>query len=158
MTFVVLLLWAADPTVAFTVEDGFVTALVKRDGQPVAGAIIKVYDGGSGPPLVEGETGDDGRGTFVIPNNAGLVGVTIQGKECDLIPVKVHGNTLTPSRVSLTFGTRPCCQVGKKSDAPTPEPTTPPYLMYGLVALGVVVMTLTAVLVARSSPPAPPPA
>jgi hypothetical protein len=84
--------------------------------------------------------------------------VTIQGKECDLIPAKVHGNTLTPARVSLTFGTRPCCQVAKKTDPKSPEPITPPYLMYGLVALGVVVMALTAVLVARGGPPSPPPA
>jgi hypothetical protein len=155
-----LLVWmtlAADPTVAFTVEDGFVTARVKRDGQPIVGAILKVYDGGSGPPLVEGETGDDGQGLFVLPNNAGLVGITIDGKECDLIPLKVDGNSITPPRVLLTFGTRPCCIVVTKADKEGPEATMPPYLLYALLGLGVVVMTLTAILVSRGDPPTPNP-
>ncbi|MFQ3594154.1 MAG: hypothetical protein SNJ82_13325, partial [Gemmataceae bacterium] len=103
MTFLLLLIAVTDcenptPTVSFTVEEGLVTAVVQRDDQPIAGALIKVYDGSSGPPLVEGETDDGGRGVFIIPNQAGLVGITIAGKECDLIPVKVVGNSLTPPR------------------------------------------------------------
>ena len=160
MLYFLLWLAAADPTVAFTLQEGFVTVLVQKDGQPVAGAILKVYDGSTGPPLVEGETDDQGRGVFVLPNPTGLIGITIQGKECDLIPVKLAGDTLTPARVSLTFGTRPCCQVGNKADRAvhTDAPLTPPYLIYATLALAVVVMAVTAVLVARSGPPpsAPP--
>lgn len=106
----ILLALAAPPllTAEMALDDGFVTLRLTRGGLPVAKADIKVYTGGEAP-TVTGEL-EEGSGTFPMVGKACLLGITVDGKECDLIPLEAHGKHLSPSRVSLTFGTRPCCQ------------------------------------------------
>ena len=131
----------------FTVSDGvFVEAKVTKDGRPLTGALIRVYDGGSGPPLADGET-VDGVGVFPLTGNAGLVGITVEGKECDLIPLKIDGGAASPPRVLLTFGTRPCCVAAKKDESPPVRPV--PYALYAVLAASVLLAAATVVLMTR---------
>ena len=109
MAIFLLLLLAAPqraPEAAFAIDEaGFLTLKLTRDGKPVEGT-AKVYEG----PPGEGET--VGGSTLVSqlkPGEACLLGITIAGKECDLIALERHGGEARPARVSLTFGTRPCC-------------------------------------------------
>jgi hypothetical protein len=110
MSVVLLLALATGPTVSFEYEkSGWVITKVMKDGKPAGTCLIKVYSGGTLPPLIDGET-EDGQGQFPFrEGNSGLVGITIDGKECDLIPLSVKDGEAFPPRVLMTFGTRPCC-------------------------------------------------
>lgn len=155
MTLVLLLALAAGPTAEFRFEDGFIVAKVMKEGRPAGTCLIRVYTGGTSPPLVEGET-EDGVGTFPLGGSSGLVGITIDRKECDLIPLSVKDGEVSPSRVLLTFGTRPCCVAAKKDEksAPTAAPARPlPYLFYGVLGGSVMLAVATVVLMMRGGPP-----
>jgi hypothetical protein len=119
MFFALLLfsLAAPAPEASFTLDEDDVVMRLSR-GNP---AKVLVYAQGY---LADGETDEQGRGRFPMPpqTNKFWVGIKIAGKECDLIPLERHGNKLTPARVSLTFGTRPCCKVPAK---PRPDQTAP---------------------------------
>ncbi len=132
------LILAAPPALvaSFTHDDGFVVLHLKRGNVPVATAAIKIYGGGEAP-LATGEL-EDGSGTFPMPRGgACLVGITIDGKECDLITLERHGEAVTPARVSLTFGTRPCCRAaaGPRKDVPTAD-DAPRRADTGMILLG----------------------
>jgi hypothetical protein len=149
MSVVLLLALATGPTASFEYEKGgWIITRVMKDGKPAGTCEIKVYSGGTSPPLVNGET-EDGVGHIPpLPGNAGLVGITIDGKECDLIPLSVKDGEVSPPRVLLTFGTRPCC-VGatKKPEEPAPPAARqlPPlfyFFLGGSVLLGVAALVL----------------
>jgi hypothetical protein len=107
------------PRAEFAVEDGWLKLTV-RQGGPVAGALIKAYDR-AGTAVAEGETGDEGTGTFPAPRgHVCWVGITVGGKECDLVELHL-GKAVTPSRVLLTFGTRPCCKPPERRVGPPEE-------------------------------------
>ncbi|NBO91085.1 MAG: hypothetical protein EBV06_02025 [Planctomycetia bacterium] len=149
MSVLLLLILANGPTASFTFEDGFVIARVTKDGRPAGVCQIKVYNGTSSPPLVEGET-EGGVGTFPLGGKAGLVGITIDGKECDLIPLQVTGKEISPSRVLLTFGSRPCCIVAKKEkETPIPTDQTNEYLTYGILAGSVMLIVSISMAMMR---------
>jgi len=147
MSVVLLLALATGPTMtaSFRFEDGFIVTKVMKDARPAGTCLIKVYNGSTSPPLVEGET-EDGAGTFPLGGNSGLVGITIDGKECDLIPLSVKDGEVFPPRVLMTFGTRPCCVGAKKPEEPAPPARQLPPLFYlflgGSVLLGVAALVL----------------
>jgi hypothetical protein len=146
MSVVLLLALATGTTTAsFRFEDGFIVTKVMKDGKPAGTCVIKVYNGSTSPPLVEGET-ENGDGTFPLGGKSGLVGITIDGKECDLIPLSVKDGEVSPPRVLLTFGTRPCCVGAKKPEEPAaPARQLPPvfyFFLGGSVLLGVAALVV----------------
>lgn len=133
------------PEVTFVVDDDDVVMHLSR-GNP---ARVKVY--APGVPL-EGETDEkSGRGRLFLPKVGRFwVGITIAGKECDLIPLERDGDKLTPERVLLTFGSRPCCKVPARPRPDQAAPEEPEeeadWLLAGL-ALGGGACVLAALLV-----------
>src|SRR5262245_14672533 len=110
-TLLLLCCIAPPPEASFALDDGDVVIRLSR-GNP---AEIKVYAPG---PVADGETDEKGVGRFpMLPVKRFWVGIKIAGKECDLVPLELHGDRLTPARVSLTFGTRPCCKAPVKPRA-----------------------------------------
>lgn len=108
--------WAADPVVAFRVEDGWVRFAVSRDDQPVPDVALRVIDK-PGAPYVEGEADEKGVGSFPLPASADcVVTFTLAGREADPIlirfPDKKKG-LVEPARVLITFDRRPCCTLSK---------------------------------------------
>jgi hypothetical protein len=147
MSVVVLLALATGPTASFQYEDGDLITRVMKDGQPAGTCFIKVYTGDTSPSLVEGET-VNGYGRFPLPEQGRLLGITIDGKECDLIPLSVKDGEVSPPRVLLTFGTRPCCVGATKKPeelAPPAARQLPPlfyFFLGGSVLLGVAALVL----------------
>jgi len=133
-----LILAAPAPEAAFTLDDGDVRLRLTRDGRPIREAFVQVYTGNESR-FGDGEV-EDGVARFPAPPNPTFhVGIKIDGKECDLIPVEKHGATLTPARVSLTFGTRPCCRNAvKPRDGQSPPPEQPGRADTGMVVLALV--------------------
>jgi hypothetical protein len=114
---VTLALAGAKPEVSFSAEGGFVTLRLEGPAGPIADAIIKAYDHVEFV-FAEGETDEAGIGTFPAPaGGVCRIGITIKGKECDLIPLHVRPDAVDPPRVQLTFGTRPCCRFAVKRSA-----------------------------------------
>ena len=123
---------AADrgPQASFAVEDGWVHVRVQQKERPVANARIRVFDDAE-QAIAEGETDEDGKGAFPAPSNhLCRIGVTINGKECDLIPLHLHGTKADPPCVLMTFGTRPCCRAlaasRRSKNAPSAAPADDP--------------------------------
>jgi hypothetical protein len=123
------------PQAAFTVEDGWVKVIVHKDEAPVGIAHIRVYNDAE-QQISDGETDERGNGTlFPVSDSSCRIGVTINSKECDLIPLRIHGTRVEPSRVLLTFGTRPCCRAlaalrrsansSREGQVDEPEPARP---------------------------------
>lgn len=135
MATVLLLLFAPAPEVAFAFDDGDVRLMLTSAGKPVPVAIVKAYTGGEALHA-DGEI-EEGVGRFPLPKRgACLVGITINGKECDLIPIHRHGDKVIPGRVSLTFGTRPCCRTVAVPREGQPT-TTPEQIDGGVIALSI---------------------
>jgi hypothetical protein len=109
----------AGPQAHFALQDGFfVQVRVSQAGKPVVGARVRAFDQAE-TVVGEGETGEEGQGAFgKPPGDVCWVGITIDGKECDLIPLRLHGGRAEPSRVLLTFGTRPCCRAVRARPRP----------------------------------------
>ena len=125
MAILLLLMLAAPdraPEAAFSVDDlGFLNVKLTRGGAGVEGK-IRAYEGQN--VVGESETGADGSGTVLPlkPGQSCLLGITLAGKECDLIFLERHGKEARPARVSLTFGTRPCCvNVPRQREVSDPE-------------------------------------
>jgi hypothetical protein len=147
-------LHAAAPQATFVLVKGWLKIRVEQDGVGVKDAKVRVLDLG-GTTLLDGELGDDGTGSVPLDRrSAYLVGITIPGKkkESDFITLRRHGDTLTPTRVSLGFS-KPCCRAAlPPRPAPAAEVETPPpdrrptaWIMLGvsgacLVAAGMMLM------------------
>lgn len=111
----------AEPQIAFVVADGWVTFKLQQDGQPVAGARVRVLDA-QGRQFAEGETGPEGRGLFPLPPGASLmVEVKLGERTADLIRLTRTDDSLVPTQVLLSFGLRPCCRGAKSLESPAPE-------------------------------------
>jgi hypothetical protein len=150
MVFALLLicLSAPAPEASFELdEEGCWVKMRLSRGNPA-----KVVAFGPGGPFADGETDEKGVGTIFLPPgvNQFLIGIKIAGKECDLIPIQRHGNKLTPARVSLSFGTRPCCTLpAKPRDGQLAPEDEPDWVLLALLAGGGVCVVTAVALAAR---------
>jgi hypothetical protein len=103
-------LGGAEPQVAFTLKKGWVEFAVRRDGKPVADALIHVIDE-RGNQFAEGETGPDGDAAFPAPPGASFI-VEIKTGERTADPIRLFKTAggVEPARVLLSYGLRPCCR------------------------------------------------
>jgi hypothetical protein len=121
------------PRASFALEHGWVQVQVRQEKGPVADARIRVFDDAE-QVFAEGETDEQGVGSFPARGHTCRIGITINGKECDLIPLHLDGKTAEPARVLLTFGTRPCCRMaagirgwtGPEENSANQESESPP--------------------------------
>ena len=122
LLFVASSLSAADPQATFALVKGELEISIEQDGVGVKDARVRVIDLG-GNVLIEGECGDDGRGSIPLESRPTyLVGITIPGKkkESDIITLRSDGKTITPARVLVSFS-KPCCRVSFSSSPDTDE-------------------------------------
>jgi hypothetical protein len=103
---------AGKPEISFALVDGWVETRVEHDGKPVPKAIIRVFDV-IGAPYAEGETAENGVGSFPKPReHTCRVAMNILGKECESILLRFDkDNKIYPPRVQVTFNDRSCCVV-----------------------------------------------
>jgi len=117
---------AAEPRVAFTVEDGWLRFAVRQDDKPVADAAVSVFTE-QGAPWAKGETGDNGKGGFPLPRgDEVLVELKLGEKTADLITLRRTGDGVEPAEVLVTFGLRPCCRVPSRGGVYQPGPDVSP--------------------------------
>ena len=115
---------AAEPQATFALVKGELEINIQQDGVGVKDARVRVIDLG-GNILIEGECGDDGRGSIPLEfRPAYLVGITIPGKkkESDLITLRSDGKAIAPPRVLVSFS-KPCCRVTFSSQPEADEAT-----------------------------------
>src|SRR3954469_22529686 len=112
---------AARPEASFALVDGWIEARIEQDGKPVAGARVEVFDV-IGAPFAQGETAEQGVGTFPRPRgHTCRLAVTIGGKPCDSVLLPFEGESASPPRVQLTFGDRSCCRTTGRGRPPYDE-------------------------------------
>jgi hypothetical protein len=109
---------AAKPEASFALVDGWIEARVEQDGKPVAGARVEVFDV-IGAPFAQGETAEQGIGTFPRPKgHTCRLAVTIGGKPCESVLLTFEGESVSPARVQLTFNDRSCCRTSGRGQPP----------------------------------------
>jgi hypothetical protein len=109
---------AAKPEASFALVDGWIEAKIVQDDKPIVGAKVEVFDV-IGAPFAQGETAEQGVGTFPKPKgHTCRLAVTIGGKPCDSVLLTFEGQSVTPARVQLTFGDRSCCRTTGRGQPP----------------------------------------
>ncbi len=99
-----------EPHVTFKVEDGWIALTLRKQGQPIADADLRIIDERGGA-FASGQTGVSGESTFPMPpGKSFLVEVKIGERISDPIRIYQKGAEVEPSRVLLSFGLKPCCR------------------------------------------------
>lgn len=102
---------ASEPQIAFTLEDGWVSFTLTRDGQPVPNARVIVFNRYGGKHA-EGETGAEGGGIFPMPRDPECwVEVTVGDRIAERIRLQLIKDRVIPSPVLLRFEILPCCRL-----------------------------------------------
>ena len=140
---------AAEPQVAFTLKKGWVEFAVRREGKPVADALIQVLDE-RGNQFAEGETGPEGEASFPLPAGSFFtVEIKTGARTADPIRLFKTVEGVEPARVLLSYGLRPCCRsrppyepilCGNALEGPGDEPMWP-WLAAALVGLSIAALT-----------------
>lgn len=150
---------ASEPQVAFALKKGWLEFTLQQDGKPLSEAVVRVLDD-QGTQFVEGETGASGRGSF--PLNRGdtfFLEIKIGDRTADPITLHRTSDGISPDRVLLSFGLRPCCRVPSRGGvyrvaelepSPIPPSRTIPWLPL-LAVVGCLLGGLSLVIVAARS-------
>ena len=153
---------AAEPQVAFAVQDGWVGVTVTQDDRPVVAAQVQVY-AADGRRFADGETGAGGRSDFPLPPGPDFrVEIRVGDRWADPIRLTPVGDHVVPTNVLLSFGLAPCCRVPSRSwpsDPPADPASDPPELIvrWALAGGGVLfaLLGVTTLVLGRRRPSVP---
>lgn len=111
MLFIPLFAFAAiEPQATFKVEDGWIALTLRKEGQPIGDAEVRVIDERGGV-FATGQTGAEGESSFPMPpGKSFLLEVKTGERVSDPIRIWKTGEGVEPARVLLSFGLKPCCR------------------------------------------------